>query len=176
MRNPADAQRQDRGSVLVIGMLTLVLLSLIGLSSTTSSRIESEISGNDKVHKESFFAAELGLTSGETVIEALLTRMALNEGSTPGHYGQGAEPDWYALQWDDTDTVEVPSTALPSGLTHVAAPPRYTLEQRNFKRDSLTVGIGVPTGVYNFNVSARGTGSNANTETVLQTIYAKRFN
>jgi type IV pilus assembly protein PilX len=175
MRNHANGRRHDRGSVLVIGMLTLVLLSLIGLSSTTSSRIESEISGNDKVHKESFFAAEFGLTSGEMTVEALLTRVALNEGSTPGHYGQGDQPDWYALQWDDADTIEV-LTDLPSGLEHVAAPPRYTLEQRNFKRDSLTVGIGVPTGIYNFNVSARGTGSDANTETVLQTIYAKRFN
>ena len=39
-------------------------------------------------------------------------------------------------------------------MNHVAVPPRYTIEERDFRRDSLTTGIGVPTGVYLFTVKA----------------------
>lgn len=165
----------DHGSVLVIGMLTLVLMSLIGVSATTTSRIEVEISGNDKAQKEAFFAAELGLTVGENVIQALENRVAFNEGTDTGHYGQDGAPAWYSLSWSDSDSVEIPSAALPSGLNHVASYPRYTLEQRTFRRDSLTTGIGIPTGVYYFNVTSRGTDGSGTGESVLQTVYAVRY-
>jgi type IV pilus assembly protein PilX len=175
MRSIANTLWNDRASVLVIGLLTLALLSLIGISATTTSRIEIEISGNDKAYKEAFFAAELGLTVAETTIEALPSRVALQEDTTAGHYGQGTQPPWDALKWDDTDSVKVPVADIPSGLDRIAAPPRYTIEQRTFRRDSLTVGIGVPTGVYLFNVLSRGSDSSDTGEVILQTIYAKRY-
>jgi type IV pilus assembly protein PilX len=168
--------RNAHGSVLVIGMLTLVLLSLIGASATQTSRIESEIAGNDKAQKEAFFAAELGLTSGENGIEVLPDRLALHESSTIGHYAENTAPLWYAIKWDSTDSVGVPGSSVPSGLDRIAAPPRYVLEQRTFRRDSLTSGIGVPTGIYYFNVFSQGTDSSGKGKAVLKTIYAKRFN
>ena len=175
MPNRLCAFKNDRGSVLVIGMLTLVLLSLIGVSATQTSRIEVEISGNDKAHKEAFFAAELGLTSGENTLEGLPTRLAFNETTTVGHYGEGMAPGWKVRQWNTTDSIAVSPTEVPSGLARVAATPRYMLEQRSFRRDSLTTGIGVPTGVYLFNVASYGTDSSGSGEVMLQTVYAKRY-
>ena len=175
MQNIFSVVYNDKGSTLVIGLLTMVLLSLIGVSATTTSRVEIQISGNDKTYKEAFYAAELGLTTGETTVEALLNRVALEEETTTGRYSQGTEPRWDALKWDATDSVAVPLTNIPTGLSSVAVPPRYTIEQRTFRRDSLTTGIAVPTGVYLFNVMSQGTGGSTSAEAVLQTIYAKRF-
>ena len=174
MYSTSSAVSNNRGATLVIGLLTLVLLSLIGLAATSTSRMEVQISGNDKLYKEAFYAAEFGVTRGETVLEALLSRVDLNEGSVNGHYAQGDQPAWYDLDWTDDDSVQLSPDSIPSGMK-VAAPPRYTIEQRNFTRDSLTRGIGAPTGVYRFNVTARGVGSSLNSEVVLETVYAKRF-
>lgn len=166
----------DQGSALVIGLLTLALLSLLGSAATTTSRTESQIAGNDKVHKEAFYATEIGLTKGEMVVENLATRYDLDEENIKGHYGQGEQPAWSDLEWNDDYSVAVNSADIPTGLAHIAAAPRYTIEERDFRRDSLTTGIGVPTGVYRFNVSAHGNGSTSKAETLLQTIYAKRYN
>jgi Tfp pilus assembly protein PilX len=170
----------DRGSALVIGLLTLALLSLLGSASTTTSRTEIQIAGNDKAYKEAFYTAEVGLTAGEMVVEQLLNRTALAEQDTPGHYGEAGsedpQPAWRDLTWKDTDSVKVATDDIPSGLSNHGAVARYTVAQRNFIRDSLTMGIGVPTGRYNFNITGLGTSSNQNAaETVLQTIYAKRY-
>ena len=175
MDSTVSALGNNRGATLVIGLLTLVLLSLIGLAATSTSRMEVQISGNDKLYKEAFYAAEFGAARGETVLEALLSRVDLNEGSVPGHYAQNTQPAWYDLDWTNDDSVQLAANSIPSGMK-VAVLPRYTIEQRNFTRDSLTTGIGVPTGVYQFNVSARGVGSSPNSEVVLETVYAKRFN
>jgi Tfp pilus assembly protein PilX len=166
--------RNRRGATLIIGLLTLVLLSLIGIAATTTSRMEVQIAGNDKMYKEAFYAAEFGIIQGETALEALLGRTELNEDSVAGHYGQGDRPALEALQWNSSDSVQVPVASLPTEL-HVAAPPNYTIVQRRFTDDSLTRGIGVPTGVYQFRVAARGVGSNPTAESIIETIYAKRF-
>jgi Tfp pilus assembly protein PilX len=72
MRSRARLSRNENGIVLVLCLITLVVLTLIGISTTATSRLEVEISGNDKTAKEAFYATELALTVGETVIESLL--------------------------------------------------------------------------------------------------------
>ena len=174
MRSRALLSRNEEGVVLVLCLITLVVLTLIGVSTTTSSRLEVEISGNDKTYKEAFYAAEMSLTVGETVVNSLLSRVELNEGITPGRYVKGTQPVWKDLVWNDTYSAVVSS--VPSGLSQVSAPPRYTIEERDFRRDSLTIGIGVTTGIYMFTVKAQGTGTNKAAEVLLESIYAKHYN
>jgi len=166
--------RNEDGVVLVLGLITLVLLTLIGASATTTSQLEAEISGNDKTYKQAFYAAEVSLTAGETLVNSKLSRADLNDGTTAGVYIKGTQPAWDQLVWDNAHSAVV--SPVPSGLSKVYAPPRYTIEERNFRRDSLTVGIGVPTGTYLFTVKAQGTGGNKTSEALLESIYAKHYN
>jgi type IV pilus assembly protein PilX len=166
--------RNSQGATLVIGLLTLVLLSLIGIAATTTSRTEVQITGNDKMYKEAFYAAELGLTQGEAALEALLSRAAFNEASIVGHYAQGDRPALGDLQWNSADSVQVPVANLPSDFK-ITVPPNYTLSERRFTPDSFVEGIGVPTGVYQFRVASRGVGSNPTAGSIVESIYAKRF-
>ena len=173
MRSRALLSRNEEGVVLVLCLITLVVLTLIGVSTTTTSRLEVEISGNDKTAKEAFYATELALTVGETVVESLLSRADLEEDTTPGRYAKLNLNEWKALVWDNTHSAVVPT--VPSGLK-VSAPPRYILGEWILRRDSLRTGTGIQRGVYEFDITARGTGSSATSETILQSVYAKRYN
>ncbi len=108
------------------------------------------------------------------MVNILLSRIDLNEGTTPGRYVKGTQPAWEQLVWDNAHSAVV--APVPSGLSQVAAPPRYTIEERNFRRDSLTIGIGVSTGIYLFTVKGQGTGTNKAAEVLLESIYAKQYN
>ena len=174
MRSRALLSHNEAGIVLMLCLITLVVLTLIGVSTTTTSRLEGEISGNDKTYKEAFYAAEMALTAGETAVNSLLNREDLDEGTTPGRYVKGTQPAWTQLVWDSAHSTVV--SPVPSGLNQVSAPPRYTIEERVFRRDSLTVGIGVTTGTYLFTVRAQGTGTSKDAQVLLESIYAKHYN
>ena len=171
MRSRALLSRNEDGIVLVLCLITLIVLTLIGVSTTTTSRLEVEISGNDKTAKEAFYAAEVALTVGETVVESLLARADLDEDTTPGHYTKLNLNEWQTLVWDNTHSVVVGT--VPSGLK-VAAPPRYVIGEWTWVRHDLR--FGPLTGVCEFDITAHGTGSSAASETILQSVYAKQFN
>jgi hypothetical protein len=50
--------KNNQGSALVVALLMLVVLTLIGISATTTTTFELQISGNDKLYKTSFYAAD----------------------------------------------------------------------------------------------------------------------
>ena len=50
----------EEGSIIVIGMIVLVLLTMFGLSSVTTSNIEMQIAANERMHKKAFYVAESG--------------------------------------------------------------------------------------------------------------------
>jgi hypothetical protein len=52
--------KKDDGSVMVAAMLILVLLTIIGISATTMSNSELNITSNAQLHKMAFFTAESG--------------------------------------------------------------------------------------------------------------------
>lgn len=52
--------KKDDGSVMVAAMLILVLLTIIGISATTMSNSELNITANAQLHKMVFFTAESG--------------------------------------------------------------------------------------------------------------------
>jgi type IV pilus assembly protein PilX len=173
MRSRELWSRNEEGIVLVLCLITLIVLTLIGVSTMTTGRLEAEISGNDKTAKEAFYATELALTVGETVVESLLSRADLNEDTTPGRYAKLSLDGWNTLVWDNNHSAVV--GAVPSGLK-VSAPPRYIIGEWTLRRDHLRTGMGLPQGVYEFDITARGTGSSATSETILQSVYSKRYN
>ncbi len=163
------AMARFRGDSCIISRAAASILTEFA---TTTSTIETRAASNDRNHKVAFYAAELALSTGETIVEHLPSRAEFNENSITGRFAEGGHPGWINLDWFSA-SIEI--GGLPHGLSQTASLPRYTLEQRNFKRDSLTIGIGIPTGIHRFNVVARGADRSNRTLSVLQTIYAKRF-
>jgi len=51
----------EKGSVLIVAVIFLMLLTVLGIFATTTSTIELQISGNDKINKMVFYAADSGV-------------------------------------------------------------------------------------------------------------------
>jgi hypothetical protein len=74
-KNTADsihfpsALNNHRGSALVVALLMLVVLTLIGISATTTTTFELQIAGNDKLYKRAFYAADGATEMGGELIE-----------------------------------------------------------------------------------------------------------
>jgi hypothetical protein len=58
MKSISDKLKNEEGTVLVVALMILVIVTLIGISSTTTSQIETLVSGNQRLHKIAFYAAE----------------------------------------------------------------------------------------------------------------------
>ena len=56
-----DILNNERGSVLIIAVLMLVLLTIIGISATNTTTTDLQIAGNEKTHRIAFYAAEAGI-------------------------------------------------------------------------------------------------------------------
>ncbi len=61
--------KNDDGSVLVLALVMLVLLTVLGISASRTSSIEIQISGNDKVYKENLYMAEAGAMEAAQELE-----------------------------------------------------------------------------------------------------------
>jgi hypothetical protein len=59
----------ERGSLLVIAMIILMLLTLIGIAITTTASLELQIAANDRLHKTAFYVADGGNEIGAEVLE-----------------------------------------------------------------------------------------------------------
>lgn len=57
-RNPFG---REEGSALVVALLILVVLTIIGISATTTTEIDIQMAGNDSFHKVAFFNADGGI-------------------------------------------------------------------------------------------------------------------
>lgn len=62
----ASARHGERGSVFIVALMVLVMLTVIGLSLALVTETEMLIGGNEQVINETFFAAETGLAVAVT--------------------------------------------------------------------------------------------------------------
>jgi len=61
--------KNEDGSILVISLLMLMLLTLLGISATTTSTIEIQTAGNERVYKQNLYLAEAAAMHGAQDLE-----------------------------------------------------------------------------------------------------------
>lgn len=54
----ANLLENEDGSIIVIVLIVLMLVTMMGVSSTTTSMIEIQIAGNERLYKQNFYTAE----------------------------------------------------------------------------------------------------------------------
>ena len=72
----------EKGSVMLITLLMLMLLTLIGFSAISTANIETAISGNEKVYKQNFYMAEGAMREAVQRIQNETIPDQLRAGST----------------------------------------------------------------------------------------------
>ena len=125
----------EKGSLMVIAIIILMLLTLIGIAITTTASLEMQIASNDRLHKMAFYAADGGIDIGAELLEQ-------NLGCTGGFADTlgGGQRDVGSVRvtdltlWENTDTdATVPSDAD----RHFYFPENYSGTQPH---TNLTVG------------------------------------
>jgi type IV pilus assembly protein PilX len=168
--------RRDRqqGAVLVVGLIILMIMTLIGISSIHTAVIEEHINGNVRDHQLAFNAAETALREGEAFIESLVS-LAVFDG-TEGMYGPSdSEPD-PAGDWTASDSRQVETQ-----LEGIATAPRYRIKmigEFGGSEGSLNIGrYGAmqpqppSTGFY---ITARGTGGSNQSVVIVRSYYGRK--
>lgn len=60
--------RNEEGSVLVIALVMLVLLTILGITATSTSNVELQIAGNERNFKRTFFTANAGIEHAKSYL------------------------------------------------------------------------------------------------------------
>ena len=73
MKHIIASDNNEQGFVLVLALFMLTICTMIGMAAMSTSTIELDIAGNERVHKETFYQAEAGSAAAA---EALLEKDA----------------------------------------------------------------------------------------------------
>ena len=111
--HPFSLLNNQRGSALIIALLMLVVLTLIGISASTTATFELQISGNDKLYKRSFFAADGGTSAGSELVEQSIEERDWTDDSTRGNVGI-LNGDFYLNRDTDAGIDPIPSDNPPN--------------------------------------------------------------
>jgi type IV pilus assembly protein PilX len=177
-RHPAHLDNQ-RGWVLVVGLVVLVMLTILAMALMKTTRLEEKMAGATREMNLSFQAAETVLRGAETFVENLADE-ALFSSSAGGLYSETDEEpkNLFTTGWIDANSRELDSD---SDLAGINSKPRYMikkLKKIGSDTDLSISGYGdtdLSTQSTIFRITARGTGGRDTTQTLLRSHYAKSF-
>jgi len=180
---------QQRGAVLIVALIMLLLLTLVGVAGIRDTQLQEKMAGGTEDRALAFQAAESALRAGESEISP--TTGAYTGLCTAGtcfkNYTGLAAPTrtcsgspcsetayWAQYTWTGTNAQAYSGT----GLTEVKSQPRYVVEQlpQNYSPITGTTNGGTATAtgvqtVTDFLITARATGRTDSSVVILQSMY-----
>ena len=165
---------KEKGAVLIIGLVMMLLLTVIGLASIRGSDLQERMAGNMRDRNLAFQSAEAGLRTGELKSFGL-TGVAvpnangyfdnLNLSSVIKRPALWGKTDWEAA----TNSIKLADKTI----SNVADQPRYVIEKIVVPFDTANQGGGIDAGSPQedklfYRVTSRGVGGTTDTEVVLQ--------
>jgi type IV pilus assembly protein PilX len=178
---PVPLAAGQKGAVLVVSLIMLLIMTLIGLSSMQSTTLEEKMAGNYRDQNIAFQAAESTLREGEGWIAALTEEPLLSVADCSANCdvwdvntllsALSASSYMDETLWGDP-LARTATNTIPG----VAASPEFFIEFQQYKRDSLNLGQqgDMSVRIY-YGVVAKGVGGRDSTQAVLQSSYTRRF-
>lgn len=171
-------QNRERGAVLVVSLIMLLIVTMIAVSSMQGTVMEEKMAGNTRDRNLAFQTTETSLREAERYIDGLASMGSFT--GTGGLYGlTDNEPDYAtSTTWSDTARHVVASDPHAS-----YAAPRYFIKHYTLVEGSSGAlnmsGYGDNKGtgdVTIFKVTARSTGASAESaEVILRSYYGRTF-
>ena len=125
--------KKQHGSVLILSLVILSVLTLIGVSSMSSSSLQEKMAGNFRDRELAFQAAEAALADGE--------RFALNNINTPGAFSDDGTDGLYttyngptsnnAFDYSTWWTATKSKIFTGTAIAEVRTQPRFIIEYRS---------------------------------------------
>lgn len=173
----------QRGAVLIIGLIMLLLLTMIGLASIRGSDLQERMAGNMRERNVAFQSAEAGLRTGEDFL-------SFNAGAAPVFTGAtvGLWPDlnkagamrsrpaaWTSVDWE-ANGIQLPDDTID----FVKEQPRYTIERVIATSVAASQGGAIDhesvektADAEYYRVTSQGSGGNTDTEVILQSTFMR---
>lgn len=196
--NPSRIPRRERGAVLIVALMFLVILTLLGISSMTSATFEERMAGNSRDYNIALQAAEAAIKDAEYDLNNIVmtgftgfrsisgqTGFGTGAGTNDGTCSVAAGPKgpglcmptatltspWAAVAFTTTDNISVPYGTFTgaSTLPFLGVSQQPRYIITGYKM--LTPFDSDP--VYYYEVTARAWGANTNTQVTLQTFFRK---
>ena len=166
---------KQKGAVLFVGLMMLLIMSLIAITSMQGSTLEVRMAGNTKDSLVALQTAEAALRAAENLLASGTLILAdFDTNGSDGLYDNANNDLWSTLSWDATDSREHSTFNKPE---NVSVRPRFIIQRiasTQVAEDLIIQGYGEGQSeqtVELFRVTARGTGGIDNTEVVLQSIF-----
>lgn len=176
--NLAMSARRERGAVLAVSLIMLLVVTLIAVSSMQGTILEEKMAGNARDRNLAFQTTESVIREAEISIEAVVSLG--NYDGTAGLFGlTDLEPDYtFATTWTDASKHVVAASSYGAYL-----PPRYFV--KHFTTVTGTEGALNMSGygdnkgtgdVTIFKITGRGTGGSTDSaEVLLRSQYGRVF-
>lgn len=177
--NLHDFPGKQKGVVLVVALIMLLLMTILGVSSMQTTTLEEKMSGAIRDKQIAFQAGEVALRIGE----AFLTAASLPTfNNTVGLYspsGTGSD-QWQSVTWSAATEAAcncniVSNTDIPALVALGVPAPRYIIEELpagSLPGTSLVVGFSAGSQASMYQVTARGQGKGGGVA-VLQSTYLR---
>lgn len=171
---------QQRGAVLVVSLLLLLVMTLLGLGASQSTRLQERMAGNQRDLEVALQSAEAGLRAAEERLRpqvevftcvtptsgcSAYEMMTLVDGDGRRLDLSRQQSEWWA-QWG----------GIPDFSADLASitPPQFVIERIAEVRDTLSIGGPSPVPVRDFYRStARSSGTTDTAEVVVESTFAR---
>lgn len=164
---------RQEGMVLVTGLIFLILLTILGTVSMSSTIATEKMTQNLRDMSTAFGASESALSDGENWISTQTTLQTpcnatpciVWEANSLGNFYKQPDSWWQAT-----------GQPYSSTLYGVSSQPRYIIEQLYYVPFELSPDAASRgQGYYYYRVTARGNGSTSSAYSVVQSVYAVQY-
>jgi type IV pilus assembly protein PilX len=174
----AFSQQSQRGAALVVSLLLLLVMTILALSMSQTTRLQERMAGNSRDTKLAFQSAETGLRAAEDYLKGLSERpIWCNDPKNCVVVEQGIfdtvdlarqTDDWWKLNGQEFGTI-----ADTHEIPEVKADPKYVIEYYGDSKGGLmTIGRGVEARKVFYKITARSRGSSEHSEAVNESVIA----
>jgi type IV pilus assembly protein PilX len=179
MRHSPTAPLRQRGAVLIVSMLLLLVMTVLALTASQATQQQERMAGNARDLDLAFQASEAGLRSGEMRIQKSIAPKraasiicesrdecdAVDRKDAPQDY-QHRAPTWW----------EKNAHEMSQSLSQVSVKPHYVIERWADVPDTLTVGSSMQkTGTIFYTATSRAQGATDTAVAIVETSYAVRY-
>lgn len=170
---------KQSGAVLFVGLMMLLVMSLIAVTSMQGSTLEVRMAGNTRDSLVALQTAEAALKAGENLLAAGSLSLADFDGDgSDALYDNSDDERWKTISnspsgWTDANS----QRHMGFNPSNVNTEPRFIVEyisETQVAPKLLVEGYGQGQAgqtIQLFRVTARGTGGSDNTEVILQSLY-----
>jgi type IV pilus assembly protein PilX len=179
MYGKLPAPRRERGAILVVSMLLLLVMTVLALTASQATRMEERMAGNTRELDLAFQAGEAGVRGAEMRIDSVIApkrrgSLICSDRDTCDAVGRPEATQDYSRK--DQGWWNANGYALTQRPAQLQAEPQYVIEQWADVPDTLTMGSSMQkSGTMYYVVAGRALGPTQTAVAILETSYAVRY-